>query len=281
MPVVESSLPNVVRERASLQPNDIALTYFDYDQSWDGVQHSLTWSQLYRRMLNLAALMSENATTGDRALILAPQSLDYIVGFLASLHAGITAVPLSVPMGGAHDERTTSVLADTRPAIVLTASAVVDSVAEYVREQPSGTKTEIIELDRLELDGRPGAASRAKYDQPETIYLQYTSGSTRTPAGVMISNKNLMTNFEQVMDGYYGVYGKLAPPGSTLVSWLPFYHDMGFFMGLILPILTGMPATLTSPIGFLQRPARWMQMLANNTLAFSAAPNFAFDLASR
>jgi acyl-CoA synthetase (AMP-forming)/AMP-acid ligase II len=279
--VVESSLPNVVRERASLQPNDIALTYVDYDQSWDGVEHSLTWSQLYRRMLNLAALMSENATTGDRALILAPQSLDYIVGFLASLHAGITAVPLSVPMGGAHDERTSSVLADTRPAIVLTASAVVDSVAEYVREQPGSTKTEIIELDRLDLDGRPGAASRAKYDQPETIYLQYTSGSTRTPAGVMISNKNLMTNFEQVMDGYYGVYGKLAPPGSTLVSWLPFYHDMGFFVGLILPILTGMPATLTSPIGFLQRPARWMQMLANNKLAFSAAPNFAFDLASR
>lgn len=279
--MVESSLPNVVRERASLQPNDIALTYFDYDQSWDGVEQSLTWSQLYRRMLNLAALMSENATTGDRALILAPQNLDYIVGFLASLHAGITAVPLSVPMGGAHDERTSSVLADTRPAIVLTVSAVADTVAEYLQAQPSGTKTELIELDRLDLDGRPGAASRAKYDQPETIYLQYTSGSTRTPAGVMISNKNLMANFEQIMDGYYGVYGRLAPPGSTVVSWLPFYHDMGFFMGLIMPILTGMPAKLTSPIGFLQRPARWMQMLAENTLAFSAAPNFAFDLASR
>ncbi|QNI06769.1 AMP-binding protein [Mycobacterium kubicae] len=281
MPVVESSLPSVVRERASLQPNDIALTYIDYDHSWDGVELSLTWAQLYRRMLNLAALIREHATTGDRALILAPQSLDYVVSFLASLHAGVIAVPLSVPMGGAHDERTASVLADTSPAVIFTASSVVDNVAEYVRAQPGEQKTQIIELDRLDLDGRPGAAARAKYDQPDTIYLQYTSGSTRTPAGVMISNKNLMTNFEQIMTAYYGVYGKLAPPGSTVVSWLPFYHDMGFILGLIMPILTGMPAKLTSPIGFLQRPARWMQMLANNTLGFTAAPNFAFDLASR
>lgn len=83
------------------------------------------------------------------------------------------------------------------------------------------------------------------------------------------------------MTSYYGVYGKVAPPGSTVVSWLPFYHDMGFVLGLILPILAGIPAVLTSPIGFLQRPARWIQMLASNTLAFTAAPNFAFDLASR
>ncbi len=281
MSVVESSLPNVVRERASLQPNDIALTYIDYDHQWDGVELTLTWSQLYVRMLNLAALIRQNATTGDRALILAPQSLDYVVSFLASLHAGVIAVPLSVPMGGAHDERTSSVLADTSPAVVFTASSIVDNVAEYVREQPGDVQTEIIELDRLDLDGRPGAAGRAKYEQPDTIYLQYTSGSTRTPAGVMISNDNLFANFEQIMTGYYGVYGKLAPPGSTVVSWLPFYHDMGFFLGLIMPILTGMPAKLTSPIGFLQRPARWLQMLANNTMAFSAAPNFAFDLAAR
>ncbi|MFV0495910.1 AMP-binding protein [Mycobacterium sp.] len=283
MAVVDSSLPNVVRERASLQPNDIALTYIDFDQSWDGVELTLTWSQLYRRMLNLAALMSENATTGDRALILAPQSLDYIVSFLASLHAGVVAVPLSVPMGGAHDERTASVLSDTSPAIVFTSSAVVDDVARYVAAAPGDqqTRTRVIELDRLELDGPPGAASRARYEQPDTIYLQYTSGSTRTPAGVMVSNQNLLANFEQIMTAYYGVYGRLAPPESTVVSWLPFYHDMGFILGLIFPVLTGIPAKLTSPIGFLQRPARWMQMLADNTLSFTAAPNFAFDLASR
>ncbi|OSC39385.1 AMP-binding protein [Mycobacterium decipiens] len=282
MAVVESSLPTVIRERASLQPNDIAFTYIDYDQSWDGVEETLTWSQLHRRTLNLAAQLRECGSTGDRALILIPQGLDYIVSFLASLQAGVIAVPLSVPYGGAHDERTTSVLADTSPAIILTASSVVGIVSEYVQPQPGQSATSIIEVDRLDLNGRPAPSSRAtNHDWPDTLYLQYTSGSTRTPAGVMVSNKNLFANFEQIMTSYYGGYGKLAPPGSTVVSWLPFYHDMGFFLGIILPVLAGIPAKLTSPIGFLQRPARWMQLLASNTLAFSAAPNFAYDLASR
>jgi long-chain fatty acid adenylyltransferase FadD28 len=282
MPVAESSLPNALRERASLQPNDAALTFIDYDQSWDGVEETLTWSQLYRRTLNLAAQLRQLGTTGDRAVILAPQNLDYIVSFLASLHAGLTAVPLSAPYGGAHDERTSSVLADTTPAVILTASSVVDNVTEYAQPQPGHKAAEIIEVDRLDLDARPGPGSRAtNQDRPDALYLQYTSGSTRTPAGVMISNENVFANFEQIMSSYYGVYGKVAPPGSTVVSWLPFYHDMGFVVGTILPILTGMPAVLTSPMGFLQRPARWMQLMASNTLAFSAAPNFAYDLASR
>ncbi|KBM62838.1 fatty-acid-AMP ligase FadD25 [Mycobacterium tuberculosis KT-0032] len=282
MSVVESSLPGVLRERASFQPNDKALTFIDYERSWDGVEETLTWSQLYRRTLNLAAQLREHGSTGDRALILAPQSLDYVVSFIASLQAGIVAVPLSIPQGGAHDERTVSVFADTAPAIVLTASSVVDNVVEYVQPQPGQNAPAVIEVDRLDLDARPSSGSRsAAHGHPDILYLQYTSGSTRTPAGVMVSNKNLFANFEQIMTSYYGVYGKVAPPGSTVVSWLPFYHDMGFVLGLILPILAGIPAVLTSPIGFLQRPARWIQMLASNTLAFTAAPNFAFDLASR
>lgn len=279
--MIESSLPTVVRERASLQPNDIALTFVDFEQSWDGVELTLTWSQLYRRMINLAAEIAQHGTTGDRAVILAPQSLEYIVGFLASLHAGFVAVPLSVPQGGAHDERTTSVLADTTPAVILTTSSVVQNVKDYVQPRPGQTETAVIEVDQLDLDARPGAAARATYGQPDILYLQYTSGSTRTPAGVMITNQNMFINFEQIMTSYYGIYGKVAPPGSTVVSWLPFYHDMGFVLGLIMPVLAGIPAKLTSPLGFMQRPARWIQMLAAHEFAFSAAPNFAFDLASR
>ncbi|BDE13788.1 putative fatty-acid--CoA ligase fadD25 [Mycobacterium kiyosense] len=282
LPVVESSLPKVVRERASLQPNDIALTFYDYEQSWDGVELTLTWSQLYRRMLNLAAQIAQHGSTGDRVLLLAPQGLDYIVGFLASLHAGRVAVPLSVPQGGAHDERTTSVMADTSPAVVLTSSSVVDNVRPYVTPRPGQDDTAVLEVDQLDLDARPGPAARATYEQHlDPLYLQYTSGSTRTPAGVMLSNDNLFTNFEQIMSAFYGMHGKVAPPGSTIVSWLPFYHDLGFVLGIILPILGGIPAKLTSPMGFLQRPARWIQLLGSNTQAFTAAPNFAFDLAAR
>jgi fatty acid CoA ligase FadD28 len=283
MSVVESSLPSVLRERAGFQPNDTALTFIDYDHDWDGVEETLTWAQLHRRVVNLAEHLRQCGTIGDRVVILAPQSLNYIIGFMASLEAGRVAVPLSVPAGGAHDERTISVLADTSPAVILTASSVVDNVSPYVQPQPGQNVPSIIEVDLLDLDVRQRSRGpRTTGDgAPEILYLQYTSGSTRTPAGVMVSNKNLFANFEQIMTAYYGAYGKVAPPDSTVVSWLPFYHDMGFVLGIIMPVLTGMRAVLTSPVGFLQRPARWMQMLAGNTRAFSAAPNFAYEIAAR
>src|SRR5262249_37347883 len=92
---------------------------------------------------------------------------------------------------------------------------------------------------------------------------------------------NLQVNFEQLMSGYFPHSGGIAPPDGTIVSWLPFYHDMGLVLGVCAPILWGGRAVLTSPVSFLQRPARWMQLLATNSSAFSAAPNFAFELAAR
>ncbi len=97
----------------------------------------------------------------------------------------------------------------------------------------------------------------------------------------MVSYRNLLVNFDQLMSGYWSHSGGVAPLDSTFVSWLPFYHDMGLALGVCAPILLGLPAVLTSPVSFLQRPARWMQLLATNSHAFSAAPNFAFELAAR
>jgi fatty acid CoA ligase FadD28 len=275
----------VLRERASLQPNDTAFTFLDYDHDWDGVAVTLTWSQLYRRVVNLGEQLRLRGSTGDRALILAPQGLDYILGFLGALQAGLVAVPLSVPYAGAHDERTISVLADTSPAVVLTTSAVIDNVSASVQSGQGQSAPSIVEVDLLDLDSRQrsaGPRSRgAGEDHSECIYLQYTSGSTRTPAGVMVSSKNVFTNFEQIMGDFFALEGGVAPPDLTVVSWLPLYHDMGLLLGIIMPILAGQPTLLTSPVGFLQRPARWMQLLARNGCTISAGPNFAYDLAVR
>ena len=272
----------MLRERASLQPNDAAFTYIDYEQDWDGVPITLTWSQLHRRAVNLGAQLRLAGEPGDRALILAPQGLDYIVAFLGALQAGLVAVPLSVPVGGAHDERTISVLADTSPSVILTTSAVVDTVGEYAQPQQYQAAPAIVELDLLDLAARqrsvrPGF-NGAGNDRSDVVYLQYTSGSTRAPAGVRVSNKNVFANFEQVMTDFFG---GAAPPDLTAVTWLPLYHDMGLLLGIIMPILAGIQTVITSPIGFLQRPARWLHLLASHSQAFSAGPNFAFDLAAR
>jgi long-chain fatty acid adenylyltransferase FadD28 len=278
--VIEPSIPCVLRERASLQPNDTAFTFIDYEQDWDGVAENLTWSQLYRRTLNLAQELKDCGSTGDRAVILAPQGLDYIAAFLGALEAGLIAVPLSVPLGGVSDERVNSVLRDASPSVVLTTSAVGGSVAEYVKSQSDRPAPSVVEVDLLEPDSRRASFARAA-THANIAYLQYTSGSTRQPAGAMVSHGNVLANFEQIMSDYFADYGKVAPADTTVVSWLPFYHDMGLFVGILLPVMAGFRAVLTSPASFLQRPARWMQLLASNSHGFSAGPNFAFELAAR
>jgi acyl-CoA synthetase (AMP-forming)/AMP-acid ligase II len=275
--VISSSIPAILRERASLQPDDIAFTFIDYEKDWEGVPQTLTWAQVYRRSVNLALELGNVASAGDRAVVVAPQTLDYLVGFLGALQAGLIAVPLSMPIPGQHDERITAVIRDSAPTVILTTSAIVDDVAEYANPGGDQVTPTVIEVDRLELDGRKGSISR-RLELPETAYLQYTSGSTRTPAGVMVSYRNLSANFEQIIADIFPEYGKVPPPGSTSVTWLPFYHDMGLMLGVCAPILGGFPTVFTTPLSFLARPARWVQQLGINTHALTAAPNFAFDL---
>ncbi len=276
----ESSVLSLLRERAGLQPDDVAFAFTDYEQDWAGVREILTWAQLYQRTLNVAREVKQHGPVGERAVILAPQGLEYILAFLGSMQAGCIAVPLTVPQVGAHDERVSAVLEDTSPSVILTTSAVAETVAEYVGRPGTGAAPTIIEVDALDLDAK-GSSSIRLSDAPTTAYLQYTSGSTRLPAGVMITHRNLLVNFQQLMADYFAPTNGVAPSDLTVVSWLPFYHDMGLVLGVVAPILGGWRSELTSPIAFLQRPARWIQALAAASHPFSAAPNFAFDLAVR
>lgn len=248
----------------------------NYELDRIGVEESLTWSQLHRRVLNLAHELRLHGSTGDRALILAPQGLDYVTAFLGAIQAGFIAVPL----GAASDERVSSVLRDASPSAVLTTSSIAGDCAGYLGSTPGEAAPSLIEVDLLDLDSKKVPAASVE-SSTDTVYLQYTSGSTRTPAGVMISHKNILANFEHMNAGFFGDHGGVAPPDSTMVSWLPLYHDMGLQLGIIFSVLSGFRSVLTSPVSFLQRPARWMQLLAHNGRAHSAAPNFAFELAAR
>lgn len=274
-----TSVVSLLRERAGLQPDELAFLYTDYEQDWAGVTESLTWAQLYRRTLHVAHEVTRTASSGERAVILAPQGLPYIVAFLGAIQAGLIAVPLMVPQPGTHDERVSAVLADTGPAVVLTTSTAAAAVDEYL-QRPHGATPAVIEVDALSLDD-PNPPGIRVSDVPSIAYLQYTSGSTRLPAGVMVSHRNLHVNFQQLMAAYFPDFNGVAPRDSVCVSWLPFYHDMGLMQGVIAPILGGYPGVLTSPVAFLQRPARWIQAMAQAVPVFSAAPNFAFELAAR
>jgi acyl-CoA synthetase (AMP-forming)/AMP-acid ligase II len=276
--MTDTTLIGVLRERASLQPDDIAYTYLDYDHDPEGVPVTLTWAQLYRKVRGLAHVLRQNGSVGDRAVILAPQGLEYVISFLASLQAGFIAVPLSVPTGGVHDERVSAVLGDCRPSVILTTSPSATEVTEYAIRQGDSAEPAVIAVDTLDLDARVKAISDREA-RPETAYLQYTSGSTRTPAGVMVTNRNLTANFEQMICDFFPHFGKVPPAGTNVVSWLPFYHDMGLMLGVAAPILGGWHTVFTTPLQFLAKPARWPQLMARYPRALTAGPNFAFELA--
>ncbi|MGB9303263.1 MAG: AMP-binding protein [Mycobacterium sp.] len=280
---VTSSIPAILRERARLRPDDVAFTFVDYDQDWDGVAESLTWSQVYRRALGVAQALRVRGSTGDRAVILAPHGLDYIAAFLGALQAGLIAVPLSVPQDGSGDERVAAVLRDAAPAVILTTSAVVGSVKKYVTSQHGESVPLVVYVDWLDLDWRKNPGT-GRTSWQGTAYLQYASGSTDQPAGVAgvtVSHAILVANSQHVVCEFCHDGGKLPSPDTTVVSWLPFDHDMGLIMGICAPIVGGFRAVLTSPAAFLQRPARWMQLMASHRNVWSAAPNFGYELAAR
>jgi fatty acid CoA ligase FadD21 len=264
--------------RASLRPNDVAFTFTDYEKDYAGVVETLTWAQLSRQTMNVAREIRAHGSVGDRAVILAPQGLDYIRAFLGAMQAGLIAVPLPLPHRGSSYERVGAVFADTAPSVVLTTSGAAEDVGDYVDQSRMDTAPKIVSIDALNVDAE-GGPSLAAAELPNIAYLQYSSGSTRLPTGVMMSHRNLTVNFEQLMQSFFA--NSKAPASATMVSWLPFYHDMGLVLGVCAPILGGYHATLTSPVGFLERPARWVRALAENTNAWSSAPNFAFDLAAR
>jgi long-chain fatty acid adenylase/transferase FadD26 len=278
------SLPALLLQRASRQPDAAAYTFIDYELDPAGFAETVTWSQLARRTLAIAEELRGCGSAGDRAAILAPQGLDYIAAFLGALLAGFIAVPLPAPEFAIHDERISAALRDCSPSVILTTSPIVDDVTRHARSQdPSqpGQSTCVIEVDSLDLDSPRQLDPIPSVHHHNTAYLQYTSGSTRQPAGVMVSHRNVLANLDQMCNVSFADSGNRPPTELSFVSWLPLHHDMGLVFTVFTPMFTGNPVEFIRPLAFLQRPARWMHVLANKGLSYSFAPDFALDLAAR
>jgi len=273
------SIPALLRERAEQWPDRAAFTFLDYEVDQAGYADTLTWSQILGRTESVAVEVAAVASPGDRVALLAPQGLEYIAGFFGAMEAGCIVVPLPVPAFGSHDERVTAALKDCAPTAVLTTSAVVGDIQACINAL-GGNPPAIIEVDLLDLDSPAGWNGTGALTT-KTALLQYTSGSTGSPRGVVVSHRNVFANIEQVMQDYFGQDGGAPPEDTTLVSWLPFYHDMGLLLGVMGAVTLGRPSVVMSPIGFLQKPARWIQQLAINPSSFTAGPNFSFELAAR
>jgi fatty-acyl-CoA synthase len=253
----------------------IAYRYLDYNQHADGKAIDLTWAELGTRLRAISARLQQVTSRGDRVAILAPQGIDYIVGFFAALKAGSIAVPLFAPELPGHAERLSAVLGDAWPAAVLTTAAAGEAVQKFVRTLPRDRRPRVIAIDEIP-DSVGATFAPVELDTDDIAYLQYTSGSTRTPVGVEITHRAVGTNVLQM------VISTGMDWDIRSVSWLPLYHDMGLLM-IVCVAVFGTQVTLMSPIAFVRRPQRWIRQLAAESQhgrTFAAAPNFAFELAA-
>ncbi|SMF97469.1 non-ribosomal peptide synthase domain TIGR01720/amino acid adenylation domain-containing protein [Methylomagnum ishizawai] len=259
----------LLRWRAESHPERTALYCLDGDGA--ALQHR--YADLDLRARAVAARLQAIAAPGERAVILLPSGAGYVEAFLGCLYAGVIAVPAYPPesLRPQPVRRLAAILADARPRVVLTATALLDTLRPALADAAAGAAPEFIAVDAIA--DELAEAWRDFAPRPETIaFLQYTSGSTATPKGVMVAHANLMAN-EQAIQRRFAIGGT-----DTFVSWLPLYHDMGLVGGLLQPLYSGIAVALMTPRQFLERPVRWLEAVSRFGGTVSGGPNFAFQL---
>lgn len=263
------SLAGVLRHHAAVRPHDRAYVFL---ADRGGEEASLTFAELDRRARALAGHLARRGRPGERAVLLFPPGLDFLVGFFACFYAGIIAVPMMPPRRNRPRESSLSIIADCTPTFGLTVGKFLEPIRAALDETAGGGEIAWIAVDAVApaAEGEPAAEVELN---PEMIaFLQYTSGSTSSPKGVMVSHRNLIENLEMIRRAYdYGSH-------STHVSWVPLYHDMGLILNALEACYVGALCVLMAPVAFMQRPLSWLKAVHHYRAAVAGGPNFAFDL---
>ena len=274
-------------------PDRPVMRQWVYSDNPEGTPRDITRSQVNTRIKVVAARLQQVGQMGDRVAILAGNSPEYVFGFLGALYAGMTPIPLYDPNEPGHTDHLRAVFGDANPPIVLTNNVSAAANRAYFADRPAAERPRIISIDSLPdtlaaswvnpLETEEGKAAVAALETDPVdhpAFLQYTSGSTRTPAGVLLTNRNIMTNVLQIFTSV-----KIELP-ARVVSWLPMHHDMGIILAVFASIL-GLNLEIMTPRDFVQQPKRWIDQIKRQPIdshlkgTYAVVPNFALELAAR
>ena len=258
-----------------MQPDQLAYAYL-LDGEVEGGR--LTYAELDCKARTIGALLQSYRASGQRALLIYPTGLEFIEAFFGCLYAGVVAVPLPPPTA-AQQQRTfprlRAIANDAQPSVALTTSSILSKVEALFTQATELATMRWVATDKVTGELAP------KWQNPATTsdslaLLQYTSGSTTVPRGVMVSHENLLHNSANVNRAF-----ELTPDSGVSVSWLPVFHDMGLTNGIVQPMYIGRPCVLLPPQSFLQRPVRWLRAISRYHGTVSGGPNFAYELCAR
>src|ERR1700720_2178894 len=267
-----SSLVEVLRHRAAEQPNDPAYIFLP-DRGAERL--SLFFAELYAEARLVASSLAERGQKGDRAVLLFSPGLDFIVAFFACLLAGVIAVPLMVPRRASSRDASAAILADCSPRFAMTRRDLLTDARPELMDRLRTGQLEWVFVDSCSA-GSGELQSQLPLPMREDIaLLQYTSGSTSSPKGVIVSHANLIENSEMIRIALGNTRS------STHVSWVPLYHDMGLILNALQSLYVGALCVLLAPVSFMQRPLSWLRAIHDYRAEVAGGPNFAFDLCVR
>lgn len=262
------TLVEVLRWRAIHEPNRTAQIFLP---DAGGPEPTHTYGELDARARAIAVELRSRCAAGDRAVLLYPPGLDFVEAFFGCLYAGVVAVPAYPPRNRGNLPRLRSLLTDSTAVLALTNSKTLASVAVFTTGEAAWSALAWLATDTVPVtaaDAWVDPVSRAE----DLAFLQYTSGSTGTPRGVMVSHGNILYNAHYIQES------ARLHRDTVSVSWLPSFHDMGLIDGVISPLYTGYLGVLMSPVSFIQRPARWLESITRFRATHCGSPNFGFDL---
>jgi long chain fatty acid CoA FadD26 len=261
------TLVEALRLRAATRPDDTAFVFLH-----DGEEpaQSLTYGALDAAARQQAAGFTAAGLAGRNAVLLYPSGLDFVRALLGCMYAGVAAAPVQVPHRLPGLQRLRGIADDAGARAVLTTAAVEAELRERFGDRPELAGLTLIRTDEPAAEAGPWDGVLPV--PADTALLQYTSGSTGDPKGVMVTHANFIANARETNDLWP------CDPDATVVSWLPLFHDMGMLFGIILPLWAGPTSYLMSPEAFIRRPARWLEAISRFRGTHTAAPGFAYDL---
>ncbi|MEM7482576.1 MAG: amino acid adenylation domain-containing protein [Acidobacteriota bacterium] len=269
------TLVHLLRQRSKGSLASKAAYTFLHDQPGDGgeerIAGRLTFGELDRRAREIAAALQQGDLRGQRALLLYSPGIDFVAAFFGCLYAGVIAVPAFPPTSVRSLPRLLAVAEDAQAGVALTTAELAARFQGLAGAAPGMDRIHWIATDTLP-DGAADAWRDPRVTGEDLAFLQYTSGSTSAPKGVMVSHANLLHN-EELIRRAFG-----QSEESVIVGWLPLYHDMGLIGNVLQPLYVGASCVLMSPFAFLKAPIRWLRAISRFRATTSGGPNFAYDL---
>lgn len=264
----ETNLVDRLRYWTAAQPDDTAFRYLTYGGT---LTNELTYKKLDLLARSIAAQLVAMGMKGQRALLMYPPGLEFVSAFFGCHYAGVTPVPAYPPRRNRNMGRINAISEDAQAAVALTIDDVIQRSDGMLDDSPSLRRIPWLATENVPIELASDWV-RPDIKGDDIALIQYTSGSTGSPKGVMLTHENVLANCRMITCAFSLERGKEA------CSWLPLYHDMGLVGGILNPLYFGITNTLMSPVAFLARPIRWLRTISQYGSEVAGAPNFAYAL---